>query len=167
MIHPPPECGIRCRIRAHDVSSSPRVQHPVSPEHHRGIEPRRSGLQPDLLRQSCGAVVLAGHRGIEPRGQPGLEPSALTQSVPQAVRLFEPSPGIEPDPPPYQGGVPSTWTSRALMELELQPHVSLNGQWPGEESNLTACGKWFTATRSSQRLASRARQSISGGPHRT
>ena len=57
-----------------------------------------------------GYELVAGDRGIEPRGRPGLEPSALPRASPMCV---EPSPGVEPDPPPYQGGVPAVWTSRA------------------------------------------------------
>ena len=73
-------------------------------------------------------MALAGDRGIEPRSRPGLEPSALPRASPISVACvlpwapradsgrpwgFEPSPGVEPDPPPYQGGVPAVWTSRA------------------------------------------------------
>lgn len=79
---------------------------------------RRRTLCPIELPQ------LAGRRGIEPRRQPGLEPSALTQSTAlEALR------GIEPRPPGSKPGA-LTVTPESLVGVEgFEP--SLPGPEPG------------------------------------
>ena len=73
-----------------DTSGRSRAHCPLC---YQGVgEPGRDRTDDDLGCSQApfllGYGLMAGHRGIEPRSQPGLEPSALTQSVPLAAQLL-------------------------------------------------------------------------------